>query len=190
MTASPEALAPTHRPSPRAVVLAILGMALLGLLAVGTMQYAMPQGDEARGIAPLPKAVGATSIILGGREIWLTRSANGELHAIDNRYAYRSGLAYLPPDSVNAPIRACFPDGAFTPAAPYGYPFFALDGTRWSALSPMQWRYPVRIESDRVHVNLSDGMAVDSRPLQLVPDPDSPERFWVRYECLTSNPSS
>ena len=50
MTASPEALAPTHRPSPRAVVLAILGMALLGLLAVGTMQYAMPQGDEARGI--------------------------------------------------------------------------------------------------------------------------------------------
>jgi hypothetical protein len=89
MTASRAALAPTHRPSPRAVVLAILGVALLVLLAVGAMQYVTPSGDEARGVfsvrAPVSPGSRWEYVGPGNIVVYVTRDENGIVSALAPR---------------------------------------------------------------------------------------------------------
>ncbi|MGE3856700.1 MAG: hypothetical protein AB7G21_07070 [Dehalococcoidia bacterium] len=89
MTASRAAPAPTHRPSPRAVALAILGVALLGMLAFGAMQFATPLDDEARGVFSVraPAGVGARRVYVGPGEIllWVTRDESGVVSALAPR---------------------------------------------------------------------------------------------------------
>jgi hypothetical protein len=163
MTASRAAPAPTRRPTPRAVVLAILGVALLGLFAVGAMQYATPQDDAARGVlvARVPGAPGATyypreTSTQFGRPIfgvWITRDERGIVHALGARDDRDRPVSYVPAAEIRNP--ECFPAGWLA-----GFDNYNLDGT--TVMGPGRlFRYPVVVEDGTVRVNLANGALVD-----------------------------
>ncbi|MEI7925354.1 MAG: hypothetical protein WCI61_04060 [Chloroflexota bacterium] len=151
MTASPEALAPAHRPSPRAVVLAILGVALLGLLAVGGMQYAMPQGNEARGVfvVSVPTQPGARLIRIGpNTRVWLTRTVEGTISAIAERDLAGRTIQFVPARELPTWVRECSPAGVLA-----GYDDNHLDGAPMEGPGRL-FRYPSEVDGAFVRIDL------------------------------------
>ena len=111
MTASPEALAPTRRPSPRAVILAILVAALLVLFVYAGSLFVTPPlalvYPQHEFTFSLPD-VGSPELVTAGKErVWLvrrprwrgrperSRSAPGRINPLSHRGKCAAILAKL-----------------------------------------------------------------------------------------------
>ena len=146
MTASPEALAPSRRPSPRAVVLAILGMGLFVLLGYAAIQYATP--SDSRSVVPVPILPGATRIKLDDRWFWLTRDTDGRVFVLNEEDRFGKRAEYVRQPRLG--------DGAECTQAGYfrGFDDYTLAGI--PLLGPSQmYRHHIEVIGDKVSVDLS-----------------------------------
>jgi len=152
MTASPEALAPTHRPSPRAVVLAILGVALLALFVYGTWQFVQPTAPEPQRFftVPIPRVPGAT-IVEGTEGLWVTRDHTGTLSAVYSRSAIFVPASAVPASWLRGYDGACWADGFFLIL---GVGRYALNGSPLSGSFRPMTRYETTVDGSEVRIDL------------------------------------
>ena len=139
MSASPETLAPTHRPSPRAVVLAILVVALIGLGILTLVRFVAPPltlvSPQVEFDFPVPED-GQPQLVMDGR-IWLVRQLDGNVLALSARDSHLGEIIrYVPIDEVHAKY-VVFENGRglFHSGQP-GSGFFLEDGRRIYGPSP------------------------------------------------------
>lgn len=151
MTASRAALAPTRRPSPRAVVLAILVVAFLGMFVVAGSQFANPTRPEPQRALtlPMPTEPGTTLVpVAGGGYFWLTLDRAGALYAVRASH-------FIPPAAVSEDLRrsygACIADGYFR-----GVDLYTPNGAPLRG-SPRLTRYAAEVVDGQVRVNLAHG---------------------------------
>ena len=136
----------------------------------------MPSAS-ARGFVPFPTAVGATQVSIDGRLVWMTRTPDGTVRAIDaHRVLGIDGfvetsypLLFAPRGYVPSPWDACYPDGMLYRELPYRHPWFpertteiipyGLDGTRWYYEFFLTGGYPVTTRGNMAEVGLGNPMA-------------------------------